>query len=153
MQAFDLEIGQQFCCVDAASQSIENSLPIAGTSSAKKWAPLGRSFPAVVILLAQHGGLSVKLRAGQQTQWALWRAEGLCWAWGGRKGQHCPEISATDSGCGSKQGVCVLSARDVFRGDETGCYAEGWNCLGEKKTQGCLSCKELFLAVSCFQNG
>lgn len=68
MQAFDLEIGQQFCCVDAASQSIENSLPIAGTSAAKKWAPLGRSFPAVVILLAQHGGLSVKLRAGQQTQ-------------------------------------------------------------------------------------
>lgn len=54
MQAFDLEIGQQFCCVDTASQSTENSLPLAGTSAAEKWAPLGRSFPAMVVLFTQH---------------------------------------------------------------------------------------------------
>lgn len=47
---------------------------------------------------------------------------------------------------------CVLNAVDVFQGDKTWC-AEEWNCLGQKETQGCLSCIGLFLAVSCFQNG
>lgn len=50
-----------------------------------------------------QGGLSVGHPAEQQTQWALWRVVGLCWAWGVQKGQPCKEISATgrDGGCGS----------------------------------------------------
>lgn len=45
MQAFDLEIRQQFCCVVAASQSTENSLPIAGTSTCREVGTSGKELP------------------------------------------------------------------------------------------------------------
>ena len=170
MQAFDLEIGQQFCRVDAASQSIENSLPIAGTSAAAKWAPLGRSC---------HGGgpphPAVPLPAAWQPSWrfapgglvCLWgitqgskpserfgMAEGLCWAWGGRKGQPSRGVSHhQESWYLWEQTGRVRSAMDVFRNesDKTQCNAEGLNCSEvQKKAQGCLSCEELFLAMQFF---
>lgn len=163
MQAFDLEIGQQFCCVDAASQSTENSSPI---SAAEKWAPLGRRFPAVVILLTQlwcslwlHV-LCPRLLPG--SQWGIMQSSKPSEHFGGPRGWtgrgESGRAALSGDSCHRerrwlwKQTGCVRNAGDVFQGDKTLCYAEGWNCL-EKETQGCLSCIELFLAISCFQNG
>lgn len=120
MQAFDLEIGWQFCGVDAASQSIENSSPVAATSAAAKWAPLGRSChaggarPALVLPAAQqpscwslHWVCLWGVMQGSKPDERFGRAEGLCWVWGGRMGQPNRGISATRGAgvCGSKRGV------------------------------------------------
>lgn len=143
MQAFDLEIGQQFCRVDAASQSVENSSPVGGTSAAAKWAPLTRSChcgspprPALVLPAAWQPSRQVLqgvcpwgVTQGSKPDQQFGRTEGLRWAWGGREGQPSRGISATKGAgvCGSKQGVfgglrvyskTKVMKRDVMLRDE-----------------------------------
>lgn len=73
MQAVDLEIGQQLCCVDAASQPIENySLRLSGhlweeaavvVLLAQLWCSLGLGSPSTVLSLPSRRSVSLSVCA------------------------------------------------------------------------------------------